>query len=83
MSVKMNDFLLQYYMQLRFNHMPAEVRAKFNEYAKNDDFRGHMKDWKKNLMTNGKSYFAHSKMRFAQWMQTRSHSKTTKTQMIF
>lgn len=53
MSVKMNDFLLQYYMQLRFNHMPAEVRAKFNEYAKNDDFRGHMKDWKKNLMTNG------------------------------
>lgn len=53
MSVKMNDFLLQYYMQLRFNHMPAEIRAKFNEYAKNDDFRGHMKDWKKNLMTNG------------------------------
>ena len=53
MSVKMSDFLLQYYMQLRFNHMPAEVRAKFNEYAKNDDFRGHMKDWKKNLMTNG------------------------------
>mgnify|MGYP004651464121 FL=1 len=53
MSVKTNDFLLQYYMQLRFNHMPAEVRAKFNEYAKNDDFRGHMKDWKKNLMTNG------------------------------
>lgn len=53
MSVKVNDFLLQYYMQLRFNHMPAEIRAKFNEYAKNDDFRGHMKDWKKNLMTNG------------------------------
>lgn len=53
MSVKMNDFLLQYYMQLRFNSMPAEVRAKFNDYAKNDDFRGHMKDWKKNLMTNG------------------------------
>lgn len=52
MAVKMNDFLLQYYMQMRFNHMPAEVRAKYDEYAKNDDFRGNMKDWKKNLMGN-------------------------------
>ncbi len=53
MSVKMNEFLLQYYKQLRFNNMPAEVRAQFNVYLKADDFRGHMKDWKKELMTNG------------------------------
>ena len=53
MSVKMNEFLLQYYKQLRFNSMPAEVRAQFDVYLKADDFRGHMKDWKKELMTNG------------------------------
>lgn len=45
-DVKMTDFLLQYFMQLRFNEMPAEVRAQFDAYAKNDDFRGHMKEWK-------------------------------------
>ena len=53
MSVKMNEFLLQYYKQLRFNHMPPAVRAQFDVYLKADDFRGHMKDWKKELMTNG------------------------------
>lgn len=53
MSVKMNEFLLQYYKQLRFNSMPPEVRAQFDVYLKADDFRGHMKDWKKELMTNG------------------------------
>ena len=55
MSVKMNEFLLQYYKQLRFNSMPAEVRAQFDVYLKADDFRGHMKDWKKELMTNGEN----------------------------
>lgn len=53
MSVKMNEFLLQYYKQLRFNSMPPAVRAQFDVYLKADDFRGHMKDWKKELMTNG------------------------------
>ena len=42
-DVKMVDFLLQYFMQLRFNEMPVEVRANFDDYAKNDDFRGNMK----------------------------------------
>ena len=42
MSVKMNEFLLQYYKQLRFNSMPPEVRAQFDVYLKADDFRGHM-----------------------------------------
>ena len=49
-DVKMGDFLLQYYMQRRFNTMPAAVRAQFDAYAKSDDFRGNMKDWKKKLM---------------------------------
>ena len=55
-DVKMVDFLLQYFMQLRFNEMPVEVRAKFDDYAKNDDFRGNMKNWKKFLMdSNGQN----------------------------
>ena len=51
-DVKMGDFLLQYYMQRRFNTMPAVVRAQFDEYTKSDDFRSksNMKDWKKKLM---------------------------------
>lgn len=51
-DVKMGDFLLQYYMQRRFNTMPAAVRAQFDEYTKSDDFRSksNMKDWKKKLM---------------------------------
>ena len=49
-DVEMGDFLLQYYMQRRFNTMPATVRAQFDVYAKSDDFRGNMKDWKKKLM---------------------------------
>ncbi len=53
MAIKMEDFLLQYFMQLRFNNMPAEVMAKFKDYAKADDFRGNMKHWKTHLMENG------------------------------
>ena len=49
-NVKMEEFLLQYFMQLRFNSMPAEVRAQFDSYAKADDFRGNMKHWKSHLM---------------------------------
>lgn len=49
-DVSMGDFLLQYYMQLRFNLMPAEVRAQYNVYAKSNDFRGNMKEWKQKLM---------------------------------
>lgn len=52
-NIKMEDFLLQYFMQLRFNNMPAEVMAKFRDYAAADDFRGNMKHWKKHLMENG------------------------------
>ena len=57
-DVSMKDFLLQYYMQLRFNLMPAEVRAKYQDYVKANDFRGNMKSWKTNLMhDNGTGRF--------------------------
>ncbi len=50
-DVKMNDFLLQYFKQLRFNEMPVEVFATFQGYIKSgDDFNGNMKDWKENLV---------------------------------
>lgn len=53
-DVSMKDFLLQYYMQLRFNNMPAEVMAKYKDFLKGNDgkgdFRGNMGDWKKKLM---------------------------------
>lgn len=50
-DVKMNDFLLQYFMQRYFNEMPAEVFSTFQDYIKaDDDFRGNMKTWKKNLV---------------------------------
>lgn len=56
-DVNMNDFLLQYYMQLHFNAMPPEAFAKYQDYLKADDFRGNMKDWKSKLVhqnQNGK-----------------------------
>lgn len=46
MAKKMDEFLLQYYMQLRFNRMPPEARAQFDKYLKSGDFRGNMKDWR-------------------------------------
>ena len=49
-DVSMNDFLLQYYMQMHFNKMPPEVRAQFESYLKADDFRGNMKTWRDKLM---------------------------------
>ncbi len=57
-DVSMKDFLLQYYMQLRFNLMPAEIRAQYDVYAKSNDFRGNMKLWKNKLMhDNGAGRF--------------------------
>jgi hypothetical protein len=49
-DVKFNDFLLQYFMQWRFNKMPPEVRAQFDVYVRNNDFNGHMGQWRTHLM---------------------------------
>ncbi len=49
-DVSMENFLLQYMMQMRIRKMPPEVMARFSDYAGNEDFRGHMKDWRDRLM---------------------------------
>lgn len=45
-------FLLEYYRQRHFDLMPDEVRARYDGYAKIDDFNGNMKWWKKELVGN-------------------------------
>lgn len=57
MAMSVKDFLTLYFRQRHFNEMPPEIRARFDDYAKRDDFRGDMKSWKKDLMhvdANGK-----------------------------
>lgn len=58
MSVKMDKFLNQFFMQVYFNRMPSEQFATFTNYIKSgDDFTGDMKIWKERLVhqdANGK-----------------------------
>lgn len=49
-KMNMNEFLQQYFGQLRFNAMPAEVRAQFDDIVAADDFLGNQKDWKKKYL---------------------------------
>lgn len=56
-EMKMNDYLLLFYRQLRFNEMPADVRARFDDLAKWDggngirgDFTGNMAEWQRDLV---------------------------------
>lgn len=44
------SFLFDFYRQRHFDLMPDAVRARFDDYAKNDDFNGNMKWWKKELI---------------------------------
>lgn len=50
MSMPVKDYLLLYFRQRHFNSMPDAERAQFDAYAKNDDFRGDMKSWKRDLV---------------------------------
>ena len=53
MAVKMDKFLLQYFMQLHFNEMPLKKRETFINYIKGgDDFAkdSDMKIWKRDLV---------------------------------
>ena len=51
MAVKLDKFLLQFYMQMLFNEMPPEKFKTFTTYIANgDDFRGDMKLWKERLV---------------------------------
>ncbi len=49
MHLDLQDMLVNYFKQLHFNKMSANVRAKFDEHVEKDDLVGHMKDWKNNL----------------------------------
>ena len=40
--------LFNYLAQRHFDLMPPEVRARFDDYAKYEDFQGHMKHWYQN-----------------------------------
>lgn len=40
--------LFGYFAQRHFDLMSPEIRARFDEYAKNEDFQGHMKHWNDN-----------------------------------
>lgn len=44
------QFLFDFYRQRHFDLMPDEVRARYDDYSKRDDFNGNMKWWKKELM---------------------------------
>jgi len=41
--------LFNYFAQRHFDLMPPEVRARFDDYAKYEDFQGHMKHWNDNF----------------------------------
>lgn len=49
MATKYQDFLQHFFMQYRFNDMPVEVRAQFDDYKK-EDLTGNMKKWREVLM---------------------------------
>ena len=49
-DVSMENFLLQYLMQMRIRRMDPQVMARYQDYIKNGDFNGHMKEWRNNLM---------------------------------
>ena len=45
MSVKMNDFVLEFYKRLIFREMPVEQFSQFCDQVKANDFNGNMKKW--------------------------------------
>ena len=49
-NISMENFLLQYLMQMRIRRMDPQVMARYQDYIKNGDFNGHMKHWRNNLM---------------------------------
>ncbi len=49
-EVSMDNFLLQYMMQMRIKKMDPAVLAQLNSYIGKEDFAGHMKEWRNNLM---------------------------------
>ncbi len=50
MAISLKNKLFDYFAQRHFDLMSPEVRARFDEYAKNGDFQGHMKHWNDNFV---------------------------------
>ena len=48
MAISLKNKLFDYFAQRHFDLMTPEQRARFDEYAKNEDFQGHMKHWNDN-----------------------------------
>ena len=48
MALTLKNKLFDYFAQRHFDLMTPEVRARFDEYANNEDFQGHMKHWNDN-----------------------------------
>lgn len=50
MALSLKQKLFDYFAQRHFDLMTPEVRARFDDYAKNEDFQGHMKHWNDNYV---------------------------------
>ena len=50
MSKNLQDSLYKFFVQTHFNAMPDNVMARFQDYIANNDFKGNMKYWPKELM---------------------------------
>ena len=47
MALSLKQKLFDYFAQRHFDLMSPEQRARFDDFAKNADFQGHMSDWNK------------------------------------
>ena len=50
MALSLKQKLFDYFAQRHFDLMTPEQRARFDDYAKNEDFLGHMKHWNDNYV---------------------------------
>lgn len=50
MALSLKQKLFDYFAQRHFDLMTPEVRARFDDYVKNEDFQGHMKHWNDNYV---------------------------------
>jgi hypothetical protein len=49
-EVTYQDFMLQFFRQLRFNNMPPEYRARFDEFNKNNNLTDIQRRWKEDFL---------------------------------
>ncbi|MFQ6778465.1 MAG: hypothetical protein ACLRFI_04230 [Alphaproteobacteria bacterium] len=54
-KVKANDFLKKFFNQYHFNQMPVGVRAKFDDFVKNNTLTQKQKGWERNFLKHDKN----------------------------